>query len=240
MKKWYEEDIKELILEKKHVILGKEDSSKNVILFEKGIVISSTIADVLVFSKEQGIIGIEIKTVHDTTRRLNKQLRNYSKVCDYVYVMCHDKHIKQTEEVLRNQKHVHVGIIAYVEFKDEVMMGVYKEAKKSPQKSVNMAFHMLWRDEIVNLLGSFKRQVKTLEEMGLKVNIAKSRSDGLHGLYAQSNASSKYLRKGDMIGMIVNRLGEEKANELLCSIFISERMHPDKHLKFHHFKKEDD
>jgi hypothetical protein len=234
MSGFYEGDIKKLILTKKRIFLGNTDYNSTV-LFEKGIVIGSTIADCLIFSEDQGIIGVEIKTVHDTTRRLNKQLRDYSLVCDYVYVLCHDNHIEKTEEILKKNKHHHVGILAYAEFKEDVILGIYKKADKSPTKSVKMAFQMLWRDEIANLLGGFKRQVKTLEEQGLKVNIAKSRSNGLHGLYTQSNASKKYLRKADMIGMIVNRLGAEEANQLLCAIFISGRMHPEKHLKFHHF-----
>ncbi|MNP62203.1 hypothetical protein D3C76_1574610 [compost metagenome] len=80
--------------------------------------------------------------------------------------------------------------------------------------------------------------MKTLEETGLKVNMAKSRSNGLHGLYVQSN-SSKYLRKSDMINMIVSRLGAEEANKLLCDIFINGKFHPEHNLKLHYFKKKD-
>lgn len=236
---FYEEDIKQLILEKKHIFMKDDYNSRSTVIFEKGIVINSTIADCLIFTESGKIIGVEIKTERDTTRRLNKQLRSYSKVCDIVYVLCHDDHVEKTEEILTNHKHTHVGIIAYTEFKEEPVLGVYKQAQKSPNKDVRMAYQMLWRNEIAQILGGFKRQVRTLEEQGLKVNYAKSRSNGLHGLYVQSNASSKYLRKSDMIDMIVNRLGAEEANKLLCSIFISGKMHPDKQLKFHHFKEKD-
>jgi hypothetical protein len=235
MKKFYEADIKELILEKRHIFVREGDSS--TVLFEKGIVIGSTIADCLIFSQDRGIIGVEIKTEHDTTRRLNKQLRNYSKVCDYVYVMCHDNHVEKTEEILLKNNHHHVGILAYTEFRGEAIVGVYKEPTRSPFKKVEMAYNMLWKPEIETILGSFKRQVKTLEEEGYKVNIAKSRSNGLHGLYVQSNASRKYLRKSDMINMIVARIGAEEANKLLCDIFINGKMHPEKQLKFHYFRE---
>lgn len=235
MSVFYEEDIKQAILLKKHLFLSKEDES--TIVFEKGIVIGSTIADCLIFSKEKGIVGIEIKTEVDTTRRLNKQLNNYSKVCDFVYVLCHDNHVEKTEDILRKNHHHHVGIVSYSEFRGTPIMGVYKPPTRSPFKSVHMAYQMLWREEISNLLGSFKRQMKTLEEEGLRVNMTESRSGGLHGLYTQSNASKKYLRKGDMIKMVIARLGETEANRLLCDIFISGRMHPEKSLKFHHFKE---
>lgn len=234
---FYEEDIKELILQKRHIFLKNEDS-KSTVLFEKGIVIGSTIADCLIFS-EEGIIGVEIKTEHDTTRRLNKQLKHYSLVCDKVYVLCHDNHVEKTEEILDKNNHHHVGILAYTEFRGEPVLGVYKPATPSPTKDVRMAYQMLWKEEISQLLGSFKRQVKTLEEQGLKVDMAKSRSNGLHGLYTKSNASKKYLRKSDMINMLVSRLGEEEANRLLCDIFIKGKMHPEKSLKFHYFKRKD-
>ncbi|QDP43167.1 hypothetical protein Goe7_c01420 [Bacillus phage vB_BveM-Goe7] len=235
MGKLYEAEIKELILNKKHIFL--KNGKNSTVVFEKGIVIGSTIADCLIFSEDRGIIGVEIKTEYDTTRRLNKQLKNYSLVCDYVYVMCHDNHVEKTEEILTKNNHHHVGILAYTEFRGEAVLGVYKEPTPSPTKRARMAYQMLWREEISNILGSFKKQVKTLEDLGVKVETAKSRSNGIHGLYTQSNASKKYLKKGDMINMIVSRLGEDEANRLLCDIFITGRMHPEKNLKFHYFKE---
>lgn len=234
---FYEDDIKELILNKQHIFLNKEQNS--TVLFEKGIVIGSTIADCLIFTEEQGILGVEIKTEHDTTRRLNKQLTNYSLVCDTVYVLCHDNHIEKTEEILNKNGFSYVGILAYTEFRGEAILGIYKEATLSPKKDVRMAYQMLWRAEIAQLLGSFKKQMKTLEQHGLKVDTAKSRSNGLHGLYVQSNASNKYLKKTDMINMIVNRIGEQEASRLLCDIFINKRFHPEHNLKFNYFKNKD-
>jgi hypothetical protein len=235
MKKFYEHDIKQVILEKKHIFVSEGYNS--TVVFEKGIVIGSTIADCLIFSEERGLIGVEIKTERDTTRRLNKQMKNYSLVCDYVYVLCHDNHVEKVEDILKKNGHHHVGILAYTEFRGKAILGVYKAPVRSPYKNVRMAYNILWKPEISNILGGFKRQMKTLEEQGLKVDTVKSRSNGLHGLYTQSNASSKYLRKSDMINMIVNRLGEEEANRLFCDIFISGRMHPEKNLKFHYFKE---
>jgi hypothetical protein len=237
MKKFYEADIKALILEKRHIFVTEGYNS--TVLFEKGIVIGSTIADCLIFAEDRGITGVEIKTEHDTTRRLNKQLKNYSLVCDYVYVLCHDNHVEKTEDILKKNNHHHVGILAYTEFRGAAILGVYRQPIRSPYKKIEMAYNILWKPEIENILGSFKRQMKTLEEEGLSVNVAKSRSNGLHGLYTQSNASRKYLRKSDMINMIVARIGPEEANRLLCDIFIQGKMHPEKKLKFHYFKNKE-
>lgn len=235
MKRFYEQDIKDLILEKQHLFVSNTDAS--TVIFEKGIVIGSTIADCLIFSREKGIIGIEIKTERDSTRRLNSQLKNYSLVCDWVYVMCHDDHVEKVEDILTKNGHQHVGILAYTEFKGVAILGEYRSPKRSPYKRVNVAYQMLWKEEINNILGSFKRQVSTLEEFGMKVDTVDSRSGGLNGLYVQSNASKKYLKKSDMINMIIGRLGETQANTLLCNIFIAGKMHPEKQLTFHHFRK---
>jgi len=232
--RFYEEDIKKLILEKRRIFLGDDDNTPNIVLFEKGISINSVICDCLIFSEGKGIIGLEIKTERDSTRRLNKQLKAYSVTCDYVYTLCHDDHVEKVEEII-NRNHPHVGIIAYSEFRGVPILGVYKEAHKSPKKDVKMAYQMLWYTELSALLGNFKRQMNTLEEFGVRVNTMKSRSGGASRLYVQSNAG-KYLKKTDVINMIVNRLGYQESNKLLCNIFINDKFHPERNLKFHHFK----
>lgn len=235
MKKFYEADIKEVILNKQHIFVPSGDS--NTVLFEKAITIGSTIADCLIFSEHEGLVGVEIKTERDTTKRLNKQLNSYSKVCDKVYVLCHDDHLEKVEAILNNHGHAHVGIISYEEYKGEAIVGVYKPATRSPFKDVRMTYQMLWKSEIASILGSFKRQMNTLEEFGVSVNSTSSRSGGLGGLLKESGAGHKYMRKTDLITAIVNRLGEEEANKLLCRIFINRKMHPSKLIKFNQFRE---
>ncbi|AIW03549.1 hypothetical protein CPT_Moonbeam151 [Bacillus phage Moonbeam] len=236
MKKFYEQDIKDLILEKQHLFVPSED--ENTVLFEKAIVTGSTIADCLIFSVSQGIIGVEIKTERDTTKRLNKQLKHYSLVCDKVFVMCHDDHIEKTEVILTKNGHNHVGIISYEEYKGVPIVGVYKQATKSPYKDVHAAYNILWREEIVSILGSFKRQMNTLEELGMKVNSAASRSGGVDGMLKSSSAG-KYVRKPELIKAIVNRLGAEEANRFLCRVFANRKQHPSKLLRYYQFKNKE-
>ncbi|MCC9083788.1 sce7726 family protein [Enterococcus faecium] len=76
----------------------------------------NTICDCLIFTEKRGVIGIEIKTERDSTKRLNKQLKDYEKVCDFVYVLCHDTHVPKVEQILNRYNHRHVGILAYTEF----------------------------------------------------------------------------------------------------------------------------
>jgi len=233
MKRFYEADIKDLILTKQHLFI--QPGEDHTVLFEKAIVSGSTIADCLIFSSNSGMIGIEIKTERDTTKRLNKQLKHYSLCCDFVYVMCHDDHIEKTEEILTKHGHSHVGIVSYEEYRGEAIVGVYKQATRSPFKDVRAALNILWREEIASILGSFKRQMNTLEEFGLTVNSAASRSGGLDGMFKMSSAG-KYMRKPELITAIINRLGAEEANRLLCRIFINRKSHPSKLLKYYQFK----
>ncbi|ASR79655.1 hypothetical protein KAMFAM_202 [Bacillus phage Kamfam] len=237
--KFYEEDIKQLILEKKHVFI-KDKDTQSAVLFEKGLDVNSVIADCLIFTSDGNIIGVEIKTERDSTKRLNKQLKSYSKVCDYVYVLCEDKHVDKVEDILHNYNHTGVGIIAYTEFKGEPILGVYQQASKSPTKSVVTAYMSLfWREELLNIAGSFKRQVSTLEEKGLSVAKADSRGAvGMNGLLVQSSVS-KRMKKPQIAKTIVDRLGEHKANHLLCNIYINKKLHPEKQLNYYHFKGEE-
>lgn len=237
-KKFYEQDIKELILNKRHLFIGNPDD-RHVLLFEKAIDIGSCIADCLIFTENE-LIGIEIKTERDSVKRLNKQLSSYSKICDKVYVLVHDKHVDKTEEILERNGHGHVGVISYTEFKGEPVVGVYKKCCASPKKSVYVMYNsLLWKEEIVQLLGAMKRQVSTLGEFNYRVSTADSRNEkGMNGLYVQSMAS-KRLRKGDMIKMIINRLGDSKANNLLCNIYINQRLHIEKNLRYYHFRREE-
>ena len=83
-----EDDIKNSILHLQS-IFPKNKLGKSLVTYEKTINFK-TIADCLIFTEKQGIIGIEIKTAHDTLKRLSHQLDDYVKCCSYVYVYCHD------------------------------------------------------------------------------------------------------------------------------------------------------
>jgi hypothetical protein len=247
--KFYERDIKDVILKKRHLFLPRvqEEINKSVVIFEKHIHVGRTVTDTLMFTHQRGMIGVEIKTEYDSTTRLKKQLDSYSLVCDYVYVVCHDNHLEKVEQIIKKNGFHHVGIILYTVYKAEVTMGTYREASRSPKKNVRMAYQILWKPEIAKILGSFKRQMRTLEEKGMNVDYGRGtkndnnkRTGSSQGLYSRSNVSMRYLSKTQMIDMIVNQLGEEEANNVLCRMFIENRMHPDKVLKFHHFAKKGD
>lgn len=237
-KRFYEQDIKDLILRKEKMfgILGK-----SAIVFEKKLsntkdkTVKTTIADCLIFSEQKGIIGIEIKTERDSTQRLNRQLRAYSLTCDYVYVMCHDDHVAKVEQVIKRYQHHHVGIIAYSEFRGQPVAGIYRLAQPSYEKSVYHALNMLWKSEIVKIMGTFRHPAPRIEaELGLKAYDIKDRSGGIHGLGVQSGFSNK-MTKPQLIKNFIVRVGPDEANRVLCDIMINNRNHPEKSIKLYHF-----
>lgn len=236
----YEQDLKQLILDKNRMFgtLGE-----NVLVFEKRLSqtrdksIPSVIADCLIFSEERGIIGVEAKTSRDTTRRLLRQLRAYSVVCDYVYVLIHDKHVPKVEQLLKRYQLQHVGIMAYSDFKGKPAIGMYKEAVKTPQKSVYHAVNMLWKKEILQMLGALRHPAPRIEEeLGLKAYKIADRSGmkGLHGGFVKSSYGHS-MKKPQLIMEFISRVGEEEANRILCDVFIHDKLHPERAIKLRHF-----
>ena len=229
----YEADIKELMLDKEHMF---GDIGDSVVLFEKamstqGQKVKKVIADMLIFTEHKGIIGAEMKTFHDSTQRLLRQLRSYTVTCDYTYVICHDNHVPEVERILKRHKFHHVGIIAYREFQGKPLPGVYMEALKSPTKSTFHALNMLWKVELLRLLSTLKKPHEVaMREQGRfdDVDILKTDSKYL-------NSFTKKMKKSQIISEIIAWLGEEEANKVLCQVFIQDRLHIERAITMKHF-----
>ena len=233
MVKFREQDIQTLILNKEHIF---GDIGKSTIVFEKAIMRGHTICDCLVFTEKRGLIGIEIKTERDTTNRLNKQLHDYELVCDYVYVLCHDTHVEKVETILKRHKHAHVGILAYTEFRGEPLLGEYKAPKKSPRKS---AFHMLdilWKTEILQLLGTFHTYGQRVQT-ATGVKFLPPPQKGKYRSY-NDKVYNQRMSKNQLIYSLIKKVGgEQEATRVFCDIFIRKRLHPEKSITYRHFLK---
>ncbi len=230
--KFNEADIKKAFLNNESVFGDIGDSA---IVYEKAICRGHTIMDIMLCTQRKGLIGVEIKTEIDTTRRLNRQLQDYEKVCDYVYVLCHDSHVEAVDTILKRYGHAHVGIICYSAFKGQPFFGVYKVAQRSPYKKSFHTLDILWKTEIQTLLGTFAHYSRHIqEETGLKAQDTKTRQGGVGGLAIKSVYSNK-MRKGQLIQELINRVGEQEATNIFCDIFINNRNHPEKSIKLTHF-----
>lgn len=142
----YEADAKLFILNNRQLFLSKHEDA--VALFEKGISRDKTIADCLIFSRETGLVGIEIKTAHDTKKRLLHQLHDYTKVCDYVYVLLHDAVYAEAKPIL--DQYPQVGIYCYTEADGNLYAGKLREASYN-KHDYRDTLDIMWWTELMNL-----------------------------------------------------------------------------------------
>lgn len=146
-----EDDLKNAVLHNQHLFAHLGDLGKSVILYEKKIS-KRVISDCLLLSSNQGIIGVEIKTDADTTKRLRHQLYGYARTCDYVYVLCHDNKVAPVKDVIKELGYGFVGIITYEQFENEPLLGVIHEPRHSPYTNHVNYCDLLWKSEIRQVL----------------------------------------------------------------------------------------
>lgn len=142
----YEHSIKRYILNNPHLFIPKNSQSK--VMFEKSIDFGSTICDVLIFNSINQEVGIEIKTGHDSVKRLPKQLKDYAKVCDYLWVFVHDSLLDDVIKVINQLNMPFIGIVSYFEVDGEIASGIIKEARYNSTSSSYMACMMMWSTEL--------------------------------------------------------------------------------------------
>lgn len=197
----YEKAVKNYILDNSHFFV--RDSSQCRIYFEKAICFGNTITDCLMFDKTNLEIGIEIKTKHDTTKRLAKQLTDYCSVCDYVWVLVHESLLSEAENIINKLGLDCIGIISYIEIQGEIIGAVYKPAYFNNKNSIYLAYQMLWSTELKVLTKALAiSNGDTLKEIG--------------------TTKSKYIK------YIVNSLGKGAAKQYLIDFILSGQGDPNK------------
>lgn len=148
----YEDEIKNSVLHNQELFENDVGNlGQSCILYEKKLN-KRVISDVLLCSSTQGVIGIEIKTIHDSLTRLPHQLESYSLVCNYVYVLCQDQLIDKVKHLLSELKLYWVGLISYEEFEDTPILGLIKSASLSPRVNTKDSSKLLWRSEQAKIL----------------------------------------------------------------------------------------
>lgn len=223
IEKALEEDIKRHILY--HPSLFGNLGHANVV-FEKAITNHEVIADCLIFSELKGIIGVEIKTERDTTKRLNKQLRAYSSMCHFVWVMCHDKHVQKVEDIIKKYNHKNVGIISYTIYEGEIIAGVYEEANTSPNFEPTQVLNLLWKKELLDIARALKNGSMVT---GVKTNYVKDNYLG--------SSMTPNMRKPQLIRWLLQTMGTRGAVDAVCDKFRLEMTDPEKVIQYHYFKK---
>lgn len=92
-------------------------------------------------------VGFEIKSDSDTYARLEKQVKLYSRYCDYCYAVVGSTHTKILEHVPEFW-----GVISVCECDGELSLSVIREAKISPKVKSANKLRVLWRRELNALL----------------------------------------------------------------------------------------
>lgn len=226
----YELDVKKAILSNP-ALFGKLGKSK--VLSEKKLGEFGVIADMLLFSEIKGVIGIEIKTEHDSTQRLNKQLRAYEGLCTEVWVIAHDSQYQKVDRVLTTNNHPTVGIITYSTVDGEIMFGKIKRSSISSRFNVKNLLKILWKSELLTLANRINSLAFSKEtNLPLQINdLSKGHPEG------SSKVISNKATKMQIITFIINRLGPLNAYQMVVDLFIQEVKDPAKVLNYYSFKK---
>lgn len=226
----YELDVKNAILANPQ-LFGNIGISK--VISEKSIHEFSVIADLLIFSSIKGAIGIEIKTEHDSTHRLNKQLRAYESLCTEVWVVVHDKLYEDTLKVLKANNHPSVGVITYSAYEGKIVFGIIKEAIISDNFSAYHLLNVLWKTELLimaNRINVMAVDSNTQDIVTIK-NAGQPHPDG------KDKVLTKRATKRQLIIYIIDRLGKLGAYQMVVDMFVNEIKDPAKVLKYYSFKE---
>ncbi|QNO01308.1 endonuclease [Lactobacillus phage Lbab1] len=211
MKTVYADSVKQLILDSPYLFTSKDDHT--TVLFEKeidGLSSKPTIADCLIFSHLRGLIGVEIKTAHDSKARLTRQLAGYSKVCDQVYVFIHDSKFTEVEDILEDFPHV--GCICYTEIGDMLSPGIVKKALENPLKDSKVELDMLWSAELWDMC----KLVSSIK----------------HKKVVKYKVSNKRKR----IKFILDNMGIDEGSELFIDFVIEGLLSPDRSFSCYNFR----
>jgi hypothetical protein len=90
-------------------------------------------------------IAFEIKTELDVLTRLDSQLKYYTKIFDYVYVVTHEVHIEEIKEITNNN----IGI--YVFKKNRLFLERVAKINKKPFDK-ELAFSLLRKEEYLSII----------------------------------------------------------------------------------------
>lgn len=116
---------------------------KKIRIIEEKVIMKSR-ADVLGVI-DGAIVGFEIKSDSDTYQRLETQIPDYDKYCDYSYLVIGKSHLKHAEEHIPP----HWGMIC---IHDAENIEMCREAGLSPKVKLVNQLSFLWRNELAELL----------------------------------------------------------------------------------------
>ena len=235
--KTLEKKVKQSLLNNPELFNYLGNLGNNRTIFEKVVLYNKLRCDALIFTEKRGIIGVEIKTQYDNLNRLNRQLNNYKKVCNYVFVYCHDSHLEKVKQLLKEHSYGdYVGIISYSTFKGDVIPGLYRKAYSSPVYSIRDAVKMLWKSEIRDILRVYTTKQAQLAAKDNNYTYASIYPNALQmSSYGYTGIASTKLNKNQLISNYIGMFGKKIGTKILAQRFIYGDVDPTKYLKLYHF-----
>ncbi len=167
-----------------------EAKHEPVRVFEE-LVIGKSRADAIIVTGER-ILGFEIKSDRDSLTRLEKQVHNYDRFCDYCYIVTGLHFIDRIEEHVPE----HWGIYDILEDEEgKLHIEMYREAERNPAErptvKLKNQMNLLWRSELMNIVKRF-------------------------GIRGYSSRNKHKLRD-----LIVDKIGKEQSKQLTCELLIN-------------------
>jgi hypothetical protein len=99
----------------------------------------------------------EIKTIFDNLSRLDKQVSDYSKCFEYIYVICPEEKVKQASAIIPK----HCGIYVYNSERMNSSFKKIKEAKTSPDLCPTSILASITKEELlINFRSNSRKEVK--------------------------------------------------------------------------------
>lgn len=124
------------------------------------------------------LICYEIKTKYDNLNRLYKQLYDYSKVFEYIYVVCHKDKLNGVLTGIPE----YCGIIEYGDRKNSAFK-VLVRAQKSPKIESGCILNRFWKNELKHYFDTYDKSV--IEDSFSKQEIIDKYKDCLSIRYAR-------------------------------------------------------
>lgn len=153
----------------RHTFFDKVLSKKKAVSFFE-MPISSSRVDMA--SVNGTSIGYEIKTEYDNLQRLEKQIADYSRILEYVYVVCPDSMIPDVLSTIPD----YCGIFSYDGRRSNASFKVFSEAKKSPNLDVSTMVRCMLKEERKNAFQETRVEAITEKHSLDEVNKALKRT----------------------------------------------------------------
>jgi len=129
-----------------------EMTGEKMRIMEEFVLCHKCRADAVMIAPNLGIVGFEIKSDRDSLERLEHQVKEYSRFCDYNYIVTGQKHATKVMELVPS----FWGIYCVTEKEGRGSIKCVREATISPKARLGNQLHFLWRSELIAIMKAHK------------------------------------------------------------------------------------